>query len=118
MRYLIGLTTAFFMLFSGAAFADPMGAAFGNTLNAEFPDGSSVALYADEDGTYTGTTSDGTEISGVWHLEGDNTCFERQSPSPQPAVCTISLAGRSVGDSWSVDDNQGRTLTLSLTAGR
>jgi hypothetical protein len=105
---------------SGAALADPMASAYGNTVSITYPNGAVAKMHIDADGTYMTTAPDGATAKGSWKIEGGNTCFTQTEPAPPASMganCSPT-ADKKVGDSWTAPGPNGSTLTVSIVAGR
>lgn len=104
-----------------------MEATFGNTTTVKnAADGSTIAYHFKADNTYAakatmtdGKTMDGT---GKWEMSADGTqvCVtpdaapEGQTPQK---TCADYVDGKAVGDTWTIKNDQGQELTVSITAG-
>lgn len=104
------------MMLAGPALADPMATAYGNTVVITYGDGTTVNLYVNEDGTYTGSSPAG-ESAGTWAISGSQTCFTQASPEPTPPSCSKTVS-KNVGDSWQSTGQGGAPVTVSIQAGR
>lgn len=102
-------------LFTGAAFADTLTNAFGNTLTTTGADGATFRWHFNADSTYTVITPDGASVPGTWTREGDNLCVTPAGGAP--AQCAPIVDGKAVGDSWTVTTENG-AITVALVAGR
>jgi len=105
---------------SGAALADPMASAYGNTVAITYPNGAVAKMHIDADGTYMTKAPDGATAKGSWKIDGGNTCFTQTDPAPPAGMganCSPT-AEKKVGDSWTAPGPNGSTLTVSIVAGR
>lgn len=102
-------------LFAGAAMADTLNNAFGNTLTTTGADGATVRWFFNADSTYAMATPDGASVSGTWTREGDNLCVTPTGGGA--AQCAPIVDGKAVGDTWTVETGNG-SVTVSLVAGR
>jgi hypothetical protein len=102
-------------LMSGAAYADTMDEAYGNTLVVTEPSGGVLRYYFEPDGTFTGTAPDGTTMRGRWEIAGEEVCF--LAPSGQRS-CAPAVPGKVVGDTWDQVGTQGQPITVAIVAGR
>lgn len=83
-----------------------------NTMRVIAKDGTVQNWLFDEDGTFTSLAG----VSGTWTLEGDTLCTlygERTTPG-----CFDLPTGKTVGDAWDQVVGSGRTMELSIVAGR
>jgi hypothetical protein len=110
------IAAAIFMAAGPALAADPMSSAYGNTVVITYGDGTTVKLYIDEGGTYTGDGPTGA-TSGSWAISGGQTCFTQQSPEAAPPSCGPTVS-KSVGDSWQGTGQGGAPVTVTIQAGR
>lgn len=114
---------------SSVAYADdPMAGTYGNTvLTKDRGTGQSSSLFFNQDGSYTGKTTDakGQPVSygGTWSLkdDGKTICLAPQVPpgtaNPPPPNCS-PLTPHKAGDSWTVTNDMKQTFDVSITAGR
>ncbi len=112
---LAGLAAAAVLAAPLAAHAAPDGL-FGNTLLVTGPDGVTLKILVDKDGSYTRINPDGSTSSGTWAETADQMCFTRVKPAPAPALCMKKMTEH-VGDNWT-DQAGGVDLKLTITAGR
>ncbi|HRD47304.1 MAG TPA: hypothetical protein PLF78_12560 [Caulobacter sp.] len=116
MRLFASVAIAAALLAGPALAADPMASAYGNTVVIVYGDGTTVNLYVNEDGTYTGSSPAG-ESAGTWAISGGQTCFTQSSPEPTPPSCSKTV-NKNVGDSWQGEGQGGAPVTISIQAGR
>lgn len=124
---IIALAGGFAFAASSAALADdPMANTYSNTVVSKDSKGMTSSLLFNQDGTYTlkATGPDGKPvmIPGTWTLKdgGKTICLATAAPPntpPAPPSCS-PLQAHSVGDSWTVTNDQNQTFDVSLTAGR
>ncbi|MEJ0060003.1 MAG: hypothetical protein WDM79_10695 [Terricaulis sp.] len=100
---------------AGAAQAQDLNGAFGNTLVVTEPSGAQVRYYFEPDGTFTGLAPDGTTMRGRWEIAGEEICL--LSPSSQ-RFCAPYVPGKVVGDTWEQLGTQGQAITVTIAAGR
>jgi len=125
MRLTMWALAGAFVFASGAAFADdPMSNTYANTVTTKSQKtGAGGTLMFNADGSYSANTvgPDGKPFSyqGKWSLKdnGGSICLSPMLPNPPPTSCS-PLQKHSVGDSWSVTNDQGETFDVSMTAGR
>ncbi|ALL13525.1 hypothetical protein [Caulobacter henricii] len=105
---------------SGAALADPMASAYGNTVTITYPNGAVAKMHIDADGTYVTKTPDGASSKGTWKIDGGNTCFSQTEPAPPAGMAAncSPTAEKKVGDSWTAPGPNGSTITVAIVAGR
>lgn len=105
---------------SGAAMADPMASAYGNTVTITYPNGAVVKMFIDAGGTYTTKAPDGAMMKGTWKIEGGNTCFAQTDPAPPAGMAAncSPTADKKVGETWTAPGPNGSTLSVAIAAGR
>jgi len=116
MKKIVGIgafALAIGALAAGPASAD-MSGLVGNTIVANYSDGSVTKVRPAADGTFTIERSGGS-FHGTWKDDGQQVCYQESDPSIK-AVCSPSTP-RKVGDSWSVTDPNGVTVTVKIVAG-
>ncbi len=116
-KYALGATSAL-LLTSTVAPADPLAAAYGNTLLVSYEDGLEVSIFVEQDNTYTGKLADGTEIGGTWAAEGEEVCFTRTAPDAADTACNEFAENLAVGDSWEGTGLNDQAATFSVVEGR
>jgi len=99
-------------------YADPLSNYYGNTLIGTTAGEKSARASLSRDGTFVGTTPQGTSVQGRWSTATGQLCFTVTEPAPNQAqpVC-IPLAAHKVGDKWTVNDGQ-REWKVSLQTGK
>jgi hypothetical protein len=100
--------------------ADPMASAYGNTVSVTYPDGATVKLFIEADGTYTSSGGPAGDSSGTWAIKGGQTCFTQVSPEPPAGMspsCSPTVS-KNVGDTWTAPAQGGAEATITITAGR
>lgn len=99
----------------GAACADTLEEAVGNTVVVRLADGSEERYYFEADGTFTASFSEGS-VEGTWALNGGDVCISVADLEP---ICEDYRKGKKLGDTWTeVDDDDGSTLTISIVPRR
>lgn len=117
MKVLVKAAVAAAVLaFASPALADPMAAAYGNTVVITYGDGTVVKLYIDEGGSYSGESPAG-QTSGTWEISGGQTCFTQTAPEAGPPSCSATVE-KNVGDSWQGTGQGGAPVTVTIQAGR
>lgn len=109
MRYFVSACIASVVLAAGA-FANPVFHA--NTLRVDYPDGSQIDWYLNEDGSFT--TSVG--LAGTY-VEGEGKiCI---TPADGEEVCsTYADETRSTGDVFTATGDDGTQFTVTIVEGR
>ena len=101
-----------------AGAADPLQAAYANTLVSTYPDGRTARLWLNADRTYTGQGRRGGRSSGVWEVRGSDLCLRQRRPLPSPMrYCTPIMSG-GVGARWRAKAVTGEPITVEVVAGR
>jgi len=116
MRIMMGagaLALALAAFAAGPASAD-MSGLVGNTVIVSYPDGTVTKVWPTADGAFT-ISRDGGIFHGTWADDGQQVCYTESDPAVAK-VCSPSPT-RKVGDSWSVTDINGKTVTVKLAAG-
>ena len=118
MKLLGGALVALFV-FGTAAYAsdDPYAVYYKNTLVITSAKNVVTKIFANKDGTWTSTSSDGTSGHGQWAGLGNYTCVSDAAVTKQPPSCNPYVAHK-VGDTWTAPGMNGTTDKLSLVAGR
>lgn len=112
---LIGLSAAAVGLgFATASLAGSMDGVVGNTIVANYSNGTVTKVYPMADGTFTISRNGGT-FHGTWTDDGKQVCYQESDPTIK-AVCSPADPHK-VGDSWSVTDPNGVTVTVTVAAG-
>jgi hypothetical protein len=101
-------------VFTGAAFADTMENAFGNTLTATNAQGESATYHFNADHTFTKTAGE-SQTSGAWEIADGQLCLTLQGAAQ---TCAPYHADKNVGDTWTQASSAGGQITVTLTAGR
>jgi hypothetical protein len=94
---------------------------FSNTVVSTNAKGETSNWYFNADNTYSVKFADGHEFSGTWHLAGDKVCNTPNAVAGQPApteTCVDYIDGKTVGDNWTIHDNNGGAYQVSIKAGR
>jgi hypothetical protein len=117
------------VLAASAAWADdPMANTYANTVTTKnTANGQSATLLFNADNTYNASTTDAdgkpVKYSGGWQLKdnGGTICLTTNLPpntpnAPKPSCSPLQT--HSVGDTWTVTNDQNETYQVSLTAGR
>ena len=110
------IAAAILMAAGPARADDPMSAAYGNTVTIVYGDGTTVKLFIDEGGSYTGESPQG-QSAGTWTIAGGQTCFTQTAPEATPPSCGPTVS-KTVGDTWEGTGQGGAPVTISIVAGR
>jgi hypothetical protein len=122
MKRIILAAAAVVALSTSAFAADQFAGAYGNTVTQTLPDGTKITVYVNADGTWQqtmgGKTAKGTY---VWK-DATHACFTQTDPAPtNPKMngnCTEITGEHKVGDSWTVPTPDGKSVSMTITAGR
>ncbi|MEL7313194.1 MAG: hypothetical protein AAFN07_16875 [Pseudomonadota bacterium] len=80
----------------------------GHDLNLTYPNGASVTISFETDGTYT--TSSGS--SGTWTLNGETLCTVRNADGFNS--CGTLASNKALGDVWVSTDGAGNEVTARV----
>ena len=107
------------LAFGAAAYAadDPYAVYYKNTLVITSAKNVVTKIFANKDGTWTSTSSDGTSGHGQWAGLGNYTCVSDAAMPKQAPSCNAFVAHK-VGDTWTEPGMGGTTDKLALVAGR
>ncbi len=120
----IALGLAALAISTVAAQADDLFAsAYGNTVTQTRPDGSKVVIYVNADKTWEQRMSDGMVMKGTYTWQdASHACFTVTDPAPKDpahaASCNEIKGDHKVGDTWTETTPDGKTITMTITAGR
>ncbi len=84
---------------------------YGNSIamkNAE----TEFSAYFNKDGSYSSSKGD----TGSWTLEGDQLCVLLDGADA--SRCGPAPLDKAIGDSWSMTDQNGESITATLVSGR
>jgi hypothetical protein len=107
---------------STAAQADPFAVAYGNTVTQTLPDGTKIVIFVNADMTWQQTVA--------WHVtkgtyawkDATHVCFTVTDPAPADPTkatgCNEIKGDHKVGDTWTEQTPDGKTITMAITAGR
>lgn len=117
MKKLAALVALGAVLSAGAAFAQssPMQNTFNNTVVVTYASGAESRFFFNEDGTFTGVASGGSQMAGRWRAEGEQLCL--LAPSGQES-CSPLAGDKNVGDTWEQTGSDGSQISVTLQAGR
>lgn len=121
-----GIGALFAMGFAGAAMADDMAGAYGNTVVVTNAKGESYKLWIKDDGTFSGESAKGEKFTGKWALKENNTKYcstadlpadaPKDTPAPKEA-CSEFKGPHKAGDKWEQNDAEGQPITVEIKAG-
>jgi hypothetical protein len=80
-------------------------------------------VFINQDMSWENHLGNGTVLKGTYAWKDAQTaCFTQATPPPktpdQATTCFNAQATHNVGDSWTMNGPDGKTSTLSITAGR
>ena len=101
-------------LTAGAAFADTVANAEGNTFVVTYSNGAQARYHFNADGTFMAHTPNG-DVSGTYELNGGQLCI---TPTGGEAGCVPYAGDKNVGDTWTQTAADGSEITVTLEAGR
>ncbi|MBU6297538.1 MAG: hypothetical protein KGJ79_09880 [Alphaproteobacteria bacterium] len=122
MKPIFPAAVAAVLLLTVAAAADPFANAYGNTVTQILPDGTKMITYINADMTWEQHIGDHAMKGTYAWKDATHACFTLVDPVPaDPAKatsCSEIKGDHKVGDTWTETMPDGKTITISLTAGR
>lgn len=115
MKKFAVILAAMVALGAGAAFADTISNAYGNTIVVTYPNGAVARYFFNADNTFTATVPDGSTINGAFEEVGGQICL---TPAGGQRECTVVESGKNVGDTWTQSGADGSSIGVAITAGR
>jgi len=106
---------AFGLAMAGAAQAQSIENAFGNTIVVTLENGASLRYYFNADNSFTLLAPDGSSHAGTWEITGDQLCLTSEAMGRS---CSALEGDRQVGDTWTSTGGDGSNVTLTLQRGR
>jgi hypothetical protein len=106
---------AFGLVFAGAAHAQSIDNAFGNTVVVTLQNGASLRYHFNADHTFTLFAPDGTSQSGAWEITDGQLCLTSEAMGRS---CSTLEGERNVGDTWTSTGADGSQVTIMLSRGR
>jgi hypothetical protein len=116
MRKFLALLALTAALGTGAASADTIVNAQGNTIVVTYANGAVARYHFSADNTFSATLPDGAVISGIWNIANGEVCFLPNEGGARS--CTPYVADKAVGDTWQQVGADGSPITVTLQAGR
>ena len=101
-------------LTAGAAFADTVANAEGNTFVVTYANGAQARYHFNADNTFAAQTPNG-QVSGAYELSGGQLCL---TPAGGERGCVPYAGDKNVGDTWTQTGTDGTQITVTLEAGR
>lgn len=98
---------------AGAAFANTMESAYGNTVVITNAQGES-RYHFNADGSLVIHTPNGA-LNATYHVHGEHICI---TPAGGSEACSPYVAGKNVGDSWTQPAADGGEIQVRIEAGR
>jgi hypothetical protein len=101
---------------------DPFAPGYGNTVTQKVEGGPTVTIYVNPDKTWERHMGDST-VKGTYAWTDDtHVCFTVTDPAPadpsKATNCNEITGDHKVGDTWTDKTPDGKTITMSITAGR
>jgi uncharacterized lipoprotein NlpE involved in copper resistance len=106
---------AFGLAFAGAAHAQSIDTAFGNTVVVTLSNGAAIRYHFNADNTFTMIAPDGASQAGTWAINGDQLCLTSEAMGQS---CSTLEGEHAVGDTWSATGADGSPVTITLRPGR
>lgn len=105
-----------------AAHADPFAVAYGNTVT-QTVDGHKTLIYVNADKTWEQHMEGGMVMKGTYEWkDAGHVCFTEVDPAPkdpaQATSCSEIKGDHKVGDTWTETTQDGKTVTMAISAGR
>jgi len=116
-KTMLGLLSAA-LLSATAVQAQPMSAAFGNTILSTYPDGRTAELWLHPDGSYTAEGRKGDPSSGHWKAKGDKLCLNQSKPMPSFISFCRRIPANGLRDGYATKAITGETIRVKLVPGR
>lgn len=93
-------------------------AAFGNTIEAVYPDGRYQRLWLKPDGSWEAIGRRGHWSAGKWTQKQDRLCLKQARPFPSPfKYCTAFPSDGRIGAVWTSRAMDGQPIRVTLLAG-
>lgn len=99
---------------AGAAFAQPIANAEGNTFVVTYANGAVARYHFNADNTFMAHAPNG-HISGTYEVTGGQLCL---TPTGGERGCLPYAGEKNVGDTWTQTGSDGSTISVTLEAGR
>lgn len=115
MKKLAAIVALGLGLSTGAAFADTMANAFGNTVVVTYPSGAQARYHFNADNTFGIYAPDGSHVMGTYELANGQLCL---TPAGGERACAAYVGDKNVGDTWTQTATDGSTINVTLEAGR
>ncbi|HUO89058.1 MAG TPA: hypothetical protein VMU08_07780 [Rhizomicrobium sp.] len=117
------LAAAAVVAFATAARADdPFAVAYGNTVTETLPDGTKIVIYVNPDMTWQQAVAGHVTKGTYAWKDATHVCFTVTDPAPadpsKATACNEIKGDHKVGDSWTEQTPDGKTITMMITAGR
>ncbi|NWH08383.1 MAG: hypothetical protein HXY22_07035 [Alphaproteobacteria bacterium] len=112
------MITATAVLFSTAAFADPMATRYDNTTVITNAKGEVTKIHYNKDNTFEAMGPQGT-MKGTWAITDGTLCLTQTEPAPAADAKPICnpVAEHAVGDKWEMGEGDAKVM-IELVAGR
>ncbi|MDE1987522.1 MAG: hypothetical protein KGJ28_13345 [Alphaproteobacteria bacterium] len=122
MKRILLAAIAVLSVSTAAQAADPFANAYGNTVTQVLPDGTKMITYINADMTWEQHVGEQTMKGTYAWKDASHACFTLTDPAPtdpaQATSCTEIKGEHNVGDTWTEMTADGKTITISLSAGR
>jgi len=122
MKHMALAAAAALFVSTGAWAADPFAVAYGNTVTQTLPDGTKMTTYVNADHTWEQHVG-GKTVKGTYAWKDDtHVCFTVTDPAPtdpsKATGCNEIKGDHKVGDTWTEQTPDGKSITMAITAGR
>ena len=91
-------------------------AAFGNTVLSIYPDGRSQKIWLHPDGSWTGKSRRGLDLTGRWDIKGEKVCL-RQTKPPTLPISFCQVFPKDPTAELTSHDLTGQTIHLKIVKG-
>lgn len=122
MKILLCAGVALALTTVAALASDQFAGMYGNTLNIKDTDGTTSTVFVNADHTFE-QHQGGKTVRGTYTWKDDtHFCASVTDPAPPAGEknedCHEITGDHKVGDTWTMDDGDGKPATMSITAGR
>jgi hypothetical protein len=114
MRKFVFVLAAATALGAGAAFANTIEAAFGNTITVTQEGAPTETYHFNADHSFTAWAGE-AEVSGAWAIVDGQLCV---TPQGAEQKCSPMAMDKNVGDTWVYTNAEGASATVAITPGR
>jgi len=122
MKHVVLAAAAALFVSTAANAGDAFAVAYGNTVTQTFADGTRMTTYVNPDHTWEQHVGSKT-VKGTYAWKDDtHVCFTVTDPVPTDPTkatgCNEIKGDHKVGDTWTEQTPDGKSITMAITAGR